>query len=86
VHPRSTLEVVRAAAETVVPGPGPVPCATAEETDRVLAWLELPDTRLVEMSAGWASPVRGAARFAGLLTQAELSRSRGHALTEHALT
>ena len=76
VHPRSTLEVVRATAETVVPGPGPVPCATAEETDRVLAWLELPDTRLVEVSAGWASPVRGAARFAGLLTQAELSRSR----------
>lgn len=72
VHPRGVLDTVRAAAETVTPtAPGPVPCATAAETDRVLAWLEQPDTRLVEVSAGWASPVRGAARFTELLSHAE---------------
>jgi DNA polymerase III subunit epsilon len=74
--PRAVLDTVRATAETVLPeAPGPVPCATAEETDRVLGWLERPDTRLVEVSAGWASPVRGAARFTDLLTHAEQARS-----------
>jgi DNA polymerase-3 subunit epsilon len=77
VHPRGVLEVVRATAETVTGGVGPVPCATAEETDRVLAWLARPDTRLVEMSAGWCSPVGSAARFADLLARAEQAPS-GH--------
>ncbi|GAA1856399.1 DEDD exonuclease domain-containing protein [Asanoa iriomotensis] len=71
VHPRATIEVLRATAETVLPGHGPVPSATAEETERILSWLERPDTRLVEASAGWASPVRGAARYRELLRKAE---------------
>jgi DNA polymerase-3 subunit epsilon len=71
VHPRPTLDLVRATAETVLPGHGPVPNASAEETERILSWLERPDTRLVEVSAGWASPVRGAARFRDLLAKAE---------------
>jgi DNA polymerase-3 subunit epsilon len=70
-HPRPTLDAARATAETVRPGPGPVPAASAEETERILAWLEHPDTRLVETSGDWVSPARGAARFAGLLTRAE---------------
>jgi DNA polymerase-3 subunit epsilon len=73
-HPRPTLDVLRATAETVQPGPGPTPCASAEETERILAWLEHRDTRLVETSAGWASPARGAARFRDLLTRAEGGR------------
>src|SRR5439155_630291 len=39
-HPRPVIEVLLASAETVRPGPGPTPCASAEETERVLAWLE----------------------------------------------
>jgi DNA polymerase-3 subunit epsilon len=74
VHPRQTLEIVRATAETVLPGHGPVPSALAEESERILSWLERPDTRLVEVSAGWASPVRGAARFRDLLAKAEAAR------------
>jgi DNA polymerase III subunit epsilon len=70
-HPRPTLDVARATAETVRPGPGPVPAASAEETERILAWLERPDTRLVETSGDWVSPARGAARFTALLTRAE---------------
>lgn len=71
VHPRATIELVRATAETALPGPGPTPSASAGETERVLSWLERPETRLVETSAGWASPVRGAGRFQNLLARAE---------------
>jgi DNA polymerase-3 subunit epsilon len=73
-HPRPMLDALRATAETVRPGPGPIPCASAEETERILSWLEHRDTRLVEMSAGWASPIRGAARFRELLVRAEFGR------------
>ncbi|MGW4467005.1 DEDD exonuclease domain-containing protein [Micromonospora sp. NPDC004704] len=75
VHPRPVLDLVRATAETVLPGHGPIPNASAEETERILAWLERPETRLVEVSAGWASPVRGAARFRDLLAKAESASS-----------
>ncbi|SDZ06142.1 DNA polymerase-3 subunit epsilon [Micromonospora pattaloongensis] len=75
VHPRPTLEVMRATAETVLPGHGPVPNASAEESERILAWLERPETRLVALSSGWASPVRGAARFRDLLARAEAGAS-----------
>jgi DNA polymerase-3 subunit epsilon len=74
-HPRPTLDAARATAETVLYGPGPVPAATAEETERILAWLERPDTRLVETSGDWVSPARGAARFSSLLTRAEAAAS-----------
>jgi len=70
-HPRATLEVMRVTAETVPAGHGPVPRAWAGESERILSWLERPDTRLVEVSQGWASPVRGAARFRDLLSKAE---------------
>ncbi|GAA1627317.1 DEDD exonuclease domain-containing protein [Actinoplanes couchii] len=74
-HPRPTLDAAKLTAETVLPGFGPVPAATAEETERILAWLERPDTRLVETSGDWVSPVRGAARFIGLLNRAEVADS-----------
>jgi DNA polymerase-3 subunit epsilon len=80
VHPRATIELVRATAETALPGPGPTPSASAGETERVLSWLERPETRLVETSAGWASPVRGAGRFQQLLVLAEAAAgARGSA-------
>ncbi|MBB5115337.1 DEDD exonuclease domain-containing protein [Micromonospora echinospora] len=71
VHPRPTIAAIRATAETVLPGHGPVPSATAEETERILSWLERPETRLVEATSGWASPVAGAGRFRDLLAKAE---------------
>ncbi|MBQ1072925.1 DEDD exonuclease domain-containing protein [Micromonospora sp. C31] len=75
VHPRPTIAAIRATAETVLPGHGPVPRASAEESERILSWLERPETRLVEMSSGWASPVAGAARFRDLLRKAENAAS-----------
>ncbi len=70
------MTAIRATAETVPPGHGPVPAASPEESERILSWLERPETRLVEMSAGWSSPVAGAARFRDLLTKAESAASR----------
>ncbi|WP_433386706.1 DEDD exonuclease domain-containing protein [Micromonospora sp. KLBMP9576] len=75
-HPRPTIAAIRATAETVPPGHGPIPRASAEETERILSWLERPETRLVEMSSGWASPVAGAARFRDLLRKAENASSQ----------
>ncbi|MEV0271823.1 DEDD exonuclease domain-containing protein [Hamadaea sp. NPDC050747] len=69
-HPRISLETARLTAETVRPAAaGPIPCATAEETERILDWLERPETRLVEVSADWASPIGGAARLKPLLAR-----------------
>ncbi len=70
-HPRPVIEVLLASAETVRPGPGPTPCASAEETERVLAWLERDGTRLVHTSDGWALPAAGASRFRTLLTKCD---------------
>lgn len=75
VHPRRTIELVRETAETVRPGHGPVPNASAGESERILSWLERPETRLVEAAAGWASPARGAGRFRDLLTKADNANS-----------
>ncbi|MEO9324738.1 DEDD exonuclease domain-containing protein [Nocardioides sp. C4-1] len=56
---------LRAGAETVLPPtgtPGPTPVATAEETERVLRWLEAPAVRLVHVDGEWTCPVAGATR------------------------
>jgi DNA polymerase-3 subunit epsilon len=71
VHPQPTLDVVLATAETVRPGPGPTPCASPEETERILAWLERPETRLVRADMGWSSPAAGAGRWRAFLSRAE---------------
>jgi DNA polymerase-3 subunit epsilon len=78
VHPQPTLDVLLATAETVRPGPGPTPCASPEETERILAWLERKETRLVRVSpaVGWASPAAGAARWRSLLVVAEAAGTR----------
>jgi DNA polymerase-3 subunit epsilon len=73
VHPAATIEMLVATAETVRPAPGPTPAATVEETERVLAWIEQPDARLVRVSDGWGLPAGGAARYTALLHKAEKS-------------
>ena len=47
-------------AETVLPGLGPVGAATAEESEKVLRWLESPGVRLVDVEGEWSCPVSGA--------------------------
>ncbi|MGH3738961.1 MAG: DEDD exonuclease domain-containing protein [Micromonosporaceae bacterium] len=85
VHPQRTLDALLATAETVRPGPGPVPCAAAEETERVLAWLERDDTRLVSAENGWACPLAGAERWRGLLRRAETASSTADPFAEGGL-
>jgi DNA polymerase-3 subunit epsilon len=69
VHPY--IAGLVATAESVLPGVGPLPCATAEETERILHWLELPGTRLVELTGEWACPARGAGGLGDLLEHHE---------------
>ncbi|TIC88693.1 DEDD exonuclease domain-containing protein [Nocardioides sp. GY 10113] len=54
------VEDLRASAETVPSGTKPP--ATAEESERILAWLERPGVRLVEVEGAWTCPVTGAGR------------------------
>ncbi len=59
------VDQLRLGAETVIdPGatPGPTPAAAAEETERVLRWLESPSLRLVDVEGEWTCPIGGAAR------------------------
>ncbi|GAA2211177.1 DEDD exonuclease domain-containing protein [Nonomuraea monospora] len=61
-HPTAFVASLKAAAEVVIPGPGPVPAASAEETECILRWLESPGLRLVEVDGEWSLPVHGAGR------------------------
>jgi DNA polymerase-3 subunit epsilon len=59
--PSAFVDALVATAETVPPGHGPMPAATAEETECVLRWLEAPGTRLVQLDGEWSWPAHGAA-------------------------
>lgn len=61
------LDGLIATAESVLPGVGPLPCATAAETERILRWLEEPGTRLVQLDGTWTSPAHGAAGLGDIL-------------------
>ncbi len=58
----SYVATLRLSAETVAPAPGPIPAATAEETEKVLRWLESPGIRLGDGDGEWTCPVAGATR------------------------
>jgi DNA polymerase III subunit epsilon len=68
--PRKYLEMLRASAETVLPGVGPVATASPEEIETVLRWLDSPGIRLVEMDGTWTCPVSGAGRHLSRLDNA----------------
>ncbi|MER7205897.1 DEDD exonuclease domain-containing protein [Streptosporangium sp. NPDC000239] len=75
-HPTPFVDALVATAETVVPGPGPVPAAGAEETECVLRWLEAPGVRLVQVEGGWSLPIGGAGRFRSRIDLAYRSREQ----------
>jgi len=60
------VELLRASAETVATAPGPVPAATAEETEKLLRWLESDGIRLIDIDGEWVCPVAGATRHLAL--------------------
>jgi DNA polymerase III subunit epsilon len=63
-----------ASSETVRGGPGPAPSATAEETERILRWLEAPGVRLIEVDGEWTCPVGGATRHLAIHDAVHQSR------------
>jgi len=73
-HAGDYVEGLRASAETVAAGLGPTPAATAEETEKVLRWLESPGVRLVRVDGEWSCPVRGAAKHLSTHDAVEQSR------------
>jgi DNA polymerase III subunit epsilon len=60
VAPLPYVDALLATAERVSGGPGPIPAASAEETECVLRWLDQPGTRVVALDGVWASPAYGA--------------------------
>ena len=74
-HPLPYVDALVASAESVLPGVGPLPAATAEETHCVLRWLEAGDTRLVRIDGTWASPAFGAGAHRGWLDRADEGRA-----------
>jgi DNA polymerase-3 subunit epsilon len=68
------VATLRLSAETVATAPGPVPAATAEETEKVLRWLESPGIRLVDVDGEWTCPVAGATRHLAIHDAVNQSR------------
>ncbi len=64
--PEAFLASLTATAERVRAGYGPVPNATAGETELVLNWLTRPQTRLVEIEGEWTCPLRSAEAHTGM--------------------
>lgn len=60
-HAGQWVTELRSGAETVTSGPGPTPAASAEESERILRWLESEGVRLVHTEGEWSCPVGGAA-------------------------
>ena len=58
----SWVRSLQGSAETVLPGIGPTPAATAEESERILRWLEADGVRLVHVEGEWSCPVAGASK------------------------
>ncbi len=74
-HAGTWVTQLRESAETVAPGPGPVPAASAEESEEILRWLEQPNVRLVHVDGAWTCPVRGATRHLAVHDAVEHSRA-----------
>lgn len=74
---------LRGSAETVLPSPGPTPAASAEESERILRWLEQPGVRLVEAQGEWTCPVGGAGRHLAVHQLAQRARQSVVPFDEH---
>jgi DNA polymerase-3 subunit epsilon len=72
------IEALVATAETVVPALGPLAAASAEEMDRILAWLGEPGARLVTLDGEWCSPANGAGGLYAWLVAADAGRDAAH--------
>ncbi len=74
-HAGDWVRQLRAGADTVVAGPGPTPATTAEESEKILRWLESEGVRLVHVEGEWTCPVGGATGHLRLHDAVEQSRA-----------
>ncbi|CAL9593490.1 Putative bifunctional exonuclease_endonuclease protein [Actinosynnema sp. ALI-1.44] len=74
IRPMPVVDALVAAAETVVPGEGPLFGAPPEETGVILRWLDRPGTRLVYCDQPWSSPAHAAATWRAWVERAEAGR------------
>ena len=63
VPPMPVVQALRQGAQTIIPGPGPLRGAAAEEVGLVHRWLTTDRTRLVHTDPPWTEPARGAASW-----------------------
>ena len=73
-HAGEWVDRLREGAETVTRGPGPTPAATAEESEKVLRWLESAGVRLVRVDGEWTCPTGGATKHLRLHDAVSASR------------
>ncbi|MBA3233025.1 MAG: DEDD exonuclease domain-containing protein [Propionibacteriales bacterium] len=74
VSAREWTDMLQLSADTVIPGPGPAPAATPEESEKILRWLEQPGVRLVHVEGVWSCPVGGAESQREFLDTIDASR------------
>jgi DNA polymerase III subunit epsilon len=72
--PMPCVQALRASAEAVTPLPAPAPAGTAEESEKILRWLEAPGVRLVDLDGQWTCPVGGAGAARAQLEPQAVSR------------
>ncbi|HVV20910.1 MAG TPA: DEDD exonuclease domain-containing protein [Pseudonocardiaceae bacterium] len=75
VPAQPVVDVLVAAAETVLPGDGPLFGAAPEETALLSRWLGQPNTRLGRVATPWVEPAGSAAVLAAWAEQATAAQS-----------
>lgn len=75
VRPMPVVESLRAGAQTVLPGDGPLRGAPPEEVRLLYRWLTSGGTRLVYSTPNWSEPARGGGPWRAW---AELARAAAH--------
>ena len=79
VPPMPVVEMLRGAAQVVLPQPAPLGGALVEETSLIARWLAAPGVRIVSATSGFASPRYSAGSW---LDWAATARSAQHAASE----
>ncbi|MBV8932690.1 MAG: DEDD exonuclease domain-containing protein [Kutzneria sp.] len=74
IPPMPVVSTLVAAAETVLPGVGPLCGAPAEEAGLILRWLTSSGTRLVHCAQPWAEPLGSAAGWRDWIDRAVAGR------------
>ncbi|RCW44055.1 DNA polymerase-3 subunit epsilon [Halopolyspora algeriensis] len=73
--PMPIVDALQTSAETVVPGPGPLCGAPADEIHIVYRWLTAGDTRMVRCSQPWTEPAGAAGSWRTWLERAVSART-----------